>query len=64
MPVENEMEQRTGEQGGKHPEPMRPVFSHEEKSEDRKEGDENEPLFIGMLPMYRRTIDACTPSYT
>jgi hypothetical protein len=33
VPVENEMEQRTGEkeQVGQNPEQMRPMFSHEEK---------------------------------
>ena len=44
-PVQEEMEQRTGEQekirvDSEH---MRPVFGHEKKSKDREKGVENEP---------------------
>lgn len=44
-PVQEEMEQRTGEQEKirEYSEQMRPVFSHEEKSQDREKGDEHEP---------------------
>jgi hypothetical protein len=43
--VQEEMEQRTGEQEkiGEYAEHMRPVFGHEEKSQDSEKRAENEP---------------------
>jgi hypothetical protein len=44
-PVQEEMEQRTGEQEqiGEYPEHMCLVFSDQEESQDREKGVENEP---------------------
>lgn len=44
-PVQEEMEQRTGEQEKirEYSEQMRPVFGHEEKSQDSEKRIENEP---------------------
>ena len=45
-PVQEEMEQRAGEQEKirEYSEHMRPVFGHEEKSQDSEKGEEHEPL--------------------
>lgn len=44
-PVQEEMEQRTGEKEKirEYSEHMRPVFGHEEKSQDSEKRVENEP---------------------
>lgn len=68
-PVQKEMEQRTGEEEKiwEYSEHMRPVFGHEEKSQDSEKRVEHEPSYVihrNRPHLHRGTIDACICSYT